>query len=186
MKRMDKIRSFEVLACSGEIPSEFISTNKAIRERQYNDFKDEGIILYPYKDIRRKHLLKRDLIVFNDEWWIIFRYLDVVYKLTIHKGAIQDGASIPLFARWFNTTAHNQYVSIPAAMHDCFFALHLFLFDDSNNIFSGALRYKKLNKFGIGKLMLGVRSSIGHRSYRNNKPEEHWLKDFVDFEIIHS
>jgi len=176
---------FKVIGCSGELPVEFISTNESVRETQYEQFKDRGIVLYPYCDIKRPMLLKRDLKVFLEDWWIEYQYEDVVYKLTYLAGGIFDEASIPIIFRCCNGTAHNQYVSIPSAVHDALFALHLMPFEDANNIFRELLEWKHIPRIVKGRLMMGVRSFLGRRLYRKNNPEEHWLNGFVKFEVVH-
>ena len=186
MSHMDDIRTFKVIGCSGELPVTYLSTNKSIRDKQYKHFAKEGITLVPYADYKRTFLNKRDLKVFCKPWWIVFEYKGVVYKLIIGKGAVIDEASIPWFFRFGLGTAHNQYVSIPSGMHDVFFAMKLFSFDDSNNLFSAALRWKNTPKSVIGRLMMGVRSVFGKHSYRDNNPDTHWLKGFVKLEIVHS
>ena len=186
MSHIHDIKTFEVLACSGELPVTYLSINKSIRDQQYKDFAEEGITLVPYDKYKRNFLNKRDLKVFCKTWWIVYRYKEVVYKLTIAKGAVIDEASIPWFFRFGLGTAHNQYVSIPSGMHDVLFAMKYMSFDDSNNVFSGALRWKKTPKPVIARLMMGVRSVFGKHSYNSNDPSTHWLNGFVNFEVVHS
>lgn len=182
--RLEAIRSFEVIDYSGVIPSVYLSTHKETRLKQYEYFRERGIELPPYDSIKRKNLSKKDLKVFLDDWLIIFKYKNIEYKLTIKAGAITDDASVPTAFVFMNVTKHNQYVSIPAAVHDCLFALHLLSFEDANNVFSGLLRWNKIPKLALARYMMGVRSPVGKMLYKNNDPSKHWLKDFVDFEIL--
>ena len=68
MSRMKDIRSLKVLHCSGVVPNIYISTHKKTRDKQYKEFADEGIELFPYEDIKRRNLKTRDLKVFMKDW----------------------------------------------------------------------------------------------------------------------
>ena len=179
--RLKAIRSFQLLADSGEPCTEFIPRDSDERDKLYYEYSLEGITLPRYSTFSRKHLRKRDMKVLTSDWTIKFRYKKEEYAMLLKKGFCFDGASVPLVFRMGNVTAHNSYVSKAAPVHDALFALKLMTYEDANNVFSGLLRDKGLNKFALVRYMLGVRSPIGRRLYRKSDPRKSWLKGFVEF-----
>ena len=181
MSRMKKIRSFQVVDYSGSVLDEFIPTDKNAREALYEGFREKGVILPPYSSFKRRALRRRDMKVVCREWWMIFDYCGKRYKITVDVGSCYDGASVPVPFVMGNVSKFNQYVLIPALVHDALFALKLMSFEDANNIFSGLLRWNGINKLALGRYMLGVRSPIGRAIYRKGNAETHWLNGFVQF-----
>lgn len=179
--RLKAIRSFHILSDSGEPPTEFIPVDSDERDKLYYKYSLEGVTLPRYSSFDRKHLRKKDMKVLTADWSIKFRYKSEEYAMFFKKGFCFDGASVPVFFRMGNVTAHNSYVSKAAPVHDALFALKFMSYEDANNIFSGLLRDKDINKFALGKYMLGVRSPVGRKLYRKSDPETSWLKDFVEF-----
>ncbi len=183
MNRMESIESFEVINYSGTPDTQFISTKKNARTKLYNEFLDEGIELPSYSAFKRKNLRKRDMMVLNEDWFMEFVYKGVKYRIDAKKGACFDGASVPTIFIFGNMSRFNQYVIIPALVHDILFATHKFSFEDANNIFSALLRWNEINKCVLAKYMLGVRVG-GKGIYNRSVPEDHWLWNFSECKVI--
>lgn len=181
ISRMKKIRSFKVVEYSGSILDEFIPTDSAKRDVLYAGFRAEGVKLPQYSSFDRLALRKRDMKVICRDWYMVFDYCGRRYRIEFKTGSCYDGASVPVIFVLGNVSKFNQYVSIASLVHDGLFALQLMSFEDANNVFSALMRWQGLNKFALGRYMLGVRSPIGKLIYKKSEPKKHWLYDFVHF-----
>jgi hypothetical protein len=185
MKRMDLIKSMEVIGHSPTIEVAYIPINKIYRDRLYESFKDEGITLPIYSKLKRKGLNQCDLLILLKDHWISFRYNGKMIHILCKKGFIFDGASVPKKFVMRSLVKIGPKVLLAALIHDTLFALQpdSISYDDANNIFSALLRYKGVNKFTIGLYCAGVRSFIGKRIYKSIDPSLSWMKEFVEFDI---
>lgn len=177
-QRREAIDSFRVNNISLPPATRFIPVDPIRRRKFYR--KTNG--LPDYSCFKRRNLDPQDLYVLAGlKWWIDFNYLGVRYKLVVRTKAPTDGASVPDFIQRRRLTKRGQAIEEPAELHDCAFALHLFSFEDCNNLFEAMIEWVGLlNKPTKALYMLGVRSPVGKKIYEESDPNKHWLKDYVE------
>lgn len=175
-------KKFKVISCKKEPVIQFISSDKKIRENLYEEFKRDNIILPEYSRFKRSFFNKKDLVVLKEDFDIAFKYNEKAYHFVAKKGFCYDATSIPLIISYGRLSKINQYNLIGATFHDAAFALKLFSRVDSDNIFDGLLKFKKMFFITRWFHLLGLRL-FGWLVY-NKKEDKPWCEGFVELDII--
>lgn len=191
MTRRQRRKTFKVMSISNMPVVQYISIHEGEREDLYREFKCDGITLPEYYKLNRLNMCKEDLLVLKEPWSITFEYQEEgsdrvkEYNLFLDKGLIFDAASIPWFLTFGHLNKRGQQVLRPSLVHDVIFSLHLFSFNDCNNIFRGLLEYEGgAANVTKRRYFFGVNSPIGRIIYNKSNPEDSWHKKFVTKKVI--
>jgi len=182
MSRKEKVASFKIVHETNPVVDVVIPIDVKSRDELYNLFLYVYDIELPsYESFKKRKMKLNDMRVLMQDWTCSFWYDKNLYEVIVKKGACYDGASVPVFLIRHNIRKYSQQIIGPAILHDACFALKLFSFEDSNNIFRGYMEHNKINFFDKLQYICGVRSFIAHKLYKNCDSKLHWLNKFVTF-----
>ena len=163
-------KTFKVLSLSSEPVIQYIPEEADLRNKIFKEFEEKNNVVLPkWEDINVVPWSRKcEFVLLLNDIELNFEYLKRKYKIVIRKGTIYDGASVPYFLSFGQINRISNHTALPSLVHDILYADKFFPRIDSDDIFEGLLRYKKMKGLYIF-CFLSILRIFGSKFYKKSK-----------------
>lgn len=176
-------KTFKVIDISSSPEFQYIPENKILRERLYAEkLSKYGVVLPDYDHFVRINLEKKDMLVLDEPFAIIFEYRGRVYRMLCYAGTCWDGSSVPTLLNFGRLSKVSPYSVIASLVHDTLWANKYFGRQSCDDIYEGLLEYLKCPPFIVWCYMFGLRA-FGKKIFDSIDTKVTWLHGYSELVV---
>ncbi|MHA1170253.1 MAG: hypothetical protein ACTSRU_20695, partial [Candidatus Hodarchaeales archaeon] len=162
-----------------------LPVKEGYRTAVYNEFLGDGIVLPEYKTLMRPDERPENLVVVTEPYWMQFEIGGEQWELNVERGAVINGASVPMIVEYGDLKRWGQHVEDMFMFHDVQTATNALPFEVGNAVAVGILRWVGLTSDqALWYYNLGINSRKGKRIYKASGAKDHHISQFSSIKRI--